>query len=318
MKKALILGISGQDGTYLARLLLSKGYEVHGISRDAETQTFAGLRKLAIRDRVGLHSASLIDFRNVLQIVSAVEPDEIYNLSGQSSVGLSFAQPMESMESIALATLQILEVIRHLQAPIRYYNAGSGECFGDIPLGSSADETMPFLPRSPYATAKATSHWTTANYRDSYGIYACNGILFNHESPLRPQRFVTSKIVAAVRRIRDGEQARLELGRLDISRDWGYSPEYVEAMWLMLQQPSPDDFVIATGESHTLEEWVDTAFRSAGLDWKEHVTRSNDLIRPSEILYSRGNPKKAADKLGWRATTAFDTLVPLLIESIDA
>jgi GDPmannose 4,6-dehydratase len=315
MKKALILGVSGQDGSYLARLLLQKGYEVHGTSRDAETQPFSGLETLGIRSKVSVHSASLLDFRNLLQIVSRIEPDEIYNLSGQSSVGLSFSQPLESMESIALATLQILEVIRHLGAPIRYYSASSSECFGDLEPGTAADESTPFRPRSPYAVAKLSGHWTTVNYREAYGIYACNGILFNHESPLRPQRFVTSKIIAAARRLRQGEPVKIELGRLDIWRDWGYSPEYVEAMWLMLQQPGPDDFVIATGVSHSLEEWVAASFAAAGADWHDHVTASNNLLRPSEIRYSRGNPAKALAQLGWSAKTSFTDLVKTLVDA---
>jgi len=314
MKRALIFGISGQDGAYLSRLLLSKGYEVHGTSRDPELQTFGTLSALGVRDRVEVHTASLHEFRNLLRLVTTVEPDEIYNLAGQSSVALSFPQPMESIESITMATLQILEVMRYLKAPIRFYNAGSSECFGDIAAGSASDETTAFHPRSPYAVAKAAAHWATANYRDAYQLYACSGILFNHESPLRPRRFVTRKIVTSAQRIAAGEKLKLELGDLAVSRDWGYAPEYVEAMWLMLQQPSAEDYVIATGESHPLEELVAGVFAHLGLDWHDHVTINKAFFRPSEIRYSRGNPTKAAERLGWRAETRFAQLIEKLME----
>lgn len=309
MKRALIFGISGQDGSYLAKLLLEKGYEVHGTSRDAQFTRFDGLRRIGVYDRVTLHSASLLEFRNLLQVIATVEPDEIYNLAGQTSVALSFEQPIEALESIGSGTFQILEVIRYLKAPIRFYNASSSESFGDIADGEAADESTLFRPRSPYATAKAAAHWATANYRDAYGLFACSGILFNHESPLRPVRFVTQKIISAARRIAAGEKLKLELGNLAVSRDWGYAPEYVEAMWRMLQQDRPDDYVIATGESHTLQEWVARAFEYLGLDWREHVAINEALFRPSEILHSRGNAAKASERLGWAATTRFDALL---------
>ncbi|HEX8155438.1 MAG TPA: GDP-mannose 4,6-dehydratase [Thermoanaerobaculia bacterium] len=312
-KRALIFGVSGQDGAYLAELLLSKNYEVHGTSRDAEMQSFARLEALGVRDLVVMHSASMRDFRNTLQLVDAVGPDEIYNLGGQSSVALSFPQPIEAMESIATAELVLLEVIRYLRRPIRLYNASSSECFGHIAPGSAANERTPFVPRSPYATAKATAHWATINYREAYGLYACSGILFNHESPLRSERFVTKKIVVAARDIAHGRRKRLALGNLAVSRDWGWAPEYVEAMWRMLQQERADDYVIATGESHTLEEFVAAAFAEAGLDWREHVDVDPSLFRPSEIGYSRGNPEKAQTELGWQARTTFDDLVRKLM-----
>ena len=312
-KRALIFGISGQDGGYLARLLLEKGYEVHGTSRDAEIQSFGGLAQLGIRDRVQLHSASMRDFRNMLQLVDALVPDEIYNLGGQSSVALSFPQPIEAMESIATAELLLLEVIRYLKKPIRLYNAGSSECFGDLPRGSAAHEQTPFVPRSPYATAKATAHWATINYREAYGLFACSGILFNHESPLRSDRFVTKKIVVAAHDVAAGRRRRVSLGNLDVWRDWGYAPEYVDAMWRMLQQERADDYVIATGESHTLQEFVAAAFAEAGLDWKEHVDVDRALFRPSDIAYSRGNPDKARRELGWEAETKFASLVKRLM-----
>src|SRR5947208_411507 len=292
VKRALIFGASGQDGAYLSRLLLDHGYDVHGASRDAESQPFWRLTALGIRERVTTHSASTDDFRALLQLVDGIRPDEIYNLAGQTSVALSFSQPVEAMDSIARAALILLEVIRYLKIPVRLYNSASSDCFGDVPHGAATDERSPFFPRSPYATAKATAHWTTVNYREAYGIYACSGILFNHDSPLRDERFVTKKVVAAAAAIAAGRRERLTLGRLDISRDWGYAPEYVEAMSRMLQQETPDDFVIATGESHTLEEFVALAFAELGLDWKEHVDTEPSLFRPSDIVYSRGNPEK--------------------------
>lgn len=313
MKRALILGISGQDGSYLARLLLEKGYEVHGTSRDAQLARFEGLHRLGIYDRLRLHSASLLEFRNLLQVTTAVEPDEIYNLAGQTSVALSFEQPIEALESIGGGTFQILEVIRYLKAPIRFYNASSSECFGDMPRGSAADETTPFRPRSPYATAKAAAHWATANYREAYGLFGCSGILFNHESPMRPARFVTQKIITTAKRIAAGEPIKLELGSLDVSRDWGYAPEYVDAMWRMLQQERAGDYVIATGESHTLREWVAKTFERLGLDWRDHVVIDQSLYRPSEIDWSGGNPAKAHRELGWSSETGFDELVTRLV-----
>jgi GDPmannose 4,6-dehydratase len=312
VKRALIFGVSGQDGAYLSKLLLGRGYEVHGASRDAESQSFRNLALLGIRDRVTTHSAAARDFRQLLQLIDSIRPDEIYNLAGQSSVGLSFSQPVETMDSIAQATLVMLEVIRYLKLPVRLYNSASSECFGDVRPGEASNETTPFFPRSPYATAKAAAYWTTANYREAYGIYACSGILFNHESPLRSERFVTKKIFAAAAAIAAGSRTRVTLGRLDVSRDWGYAPEYVEAMWRMLQQDDPQDFVIATGESHTLEELTSAAFACFNLDWQDHVDIDPALFRASEIAYSRGNPEKAQRLLGWEAETKFDTLVALL------
>ena len=312
-KKALILGISGQDGSYLAKLLLSKGYEVHGTSRDVGGRSFSGLEKLGVRDQVMLHSASLIDFRNLLQVISAVEPDEIYNLAGQTSVGLSFEQPMETMESITIGTLQILEVIRYLGLPIRFYNAGSSECFGDVGESGKSDENSPFKPRSPYAAAKAAAFWATVNYREAYDMYACSGILFNHESPLRPERFVTRKIVSTAVRIANGSNEKLKLGNIDIWRDWGYAPDYVEAMWLMLQQPSPDDFVIATGESHSLREFIKDVFSKLGLDWNKYVESESCLMRPSDLMYSCGDSAKAKKDLVWEPVTRFERMIEILV-----
>jgi GDPmannose 4,6-dehydratase len=315
MKRALIFGISGQDGAYLAQLLLAKGYEVHGTSRDADLQSFARLDALGVRNGVATHSVSLRDFRELLQIVTAVRPDEIYNLAGQSSVALSFSQPIESMESIAQAELLLLEVIRYLKLPTKLYNAGSSECFGDQPHASCADESTPFNPRSPYAAAKAAAHWTTVNYREAYGLFACSGILFNHESPLRSERYVTKKIVAAAAAIARGERRRLSLGKTSVVRDWGYAPEYVEGMWRMLQRDEPDDFVIATGEAHSIADFAAAAFAHFGLDAAEHIDVDETLFRPSDIAWSCGNPAKAERVLGWGAKTKFGELVKILCEA---
>jgi GDPmannose 4,6-dehydratase len=312
-KKALICGISGQDGAYLARLLLGKGYEVYGTARDAQMSAFGNLLQLGIRDQIQLDSMALNDFRSVLQVLSRVRPDELYNLAGQSSVGLSFQQPVETLESISVGTLNLLEAIRFIGLPVRFYNAGSSECFGDT-RGAAADETTPFHPRSPYAVAKATAFWELANYREAYGLFALTGILFNHESPLRPERFVTRKIVTTACRIASGSNEKLHLGNISIARDWGWAPEYVEAMWLMLLQEMPDDFVIATGETHTLEEFVAEAFDCVGLDWHDHVAIDPSLYRPTEISIGRGNPARAEKVLGWKARYRMRDVVRMMTE----
>ena len=257
-KKALIIGVSGQDGSYLARLLLEKGYHVYGTSRDHEVTAFSNLSKLKIKDRVALRSMTSSDFRSVLTALQEIEPDEIYNLAGQTSVGLSFLYPVETFESISVGTIHILECLRILKKEIRFYNAGSSEVFGNTI--SPAHEETPFSPRSPYATAKAAAHYATANYREAYGLFACTGILFNHESPLRPERFVTQKIISTAVRIAAGSKERLKLGDLSIHRDWGWAPEYVEAMWKMLQYEKPEDFIVATGRMHSLEKFVQKKF----------------------------------------------------------
>jgi GDPmannose 4,6-dehydratase len=331
MAKALICGITGQDGAYLARLLLDKGYEVHGTARDAQMANLAGLDRVGVRDQVKLHSMALNDFRSVLQVFARVQPDEIYNLAGQSSVGLSFEQPVETLESISVGTLNLLEVIRFTGRPVRFYNAGSSECFGttDSPL---ADETMPFRPRSPYAVAKATAFWEVANYREAYNLFACTGILFNHESPLRPERFVTRKIVKAACRIAVGSDERLMLGNIGISRDWGWAPEYVEAMWLMLQQPVADDYVVATGTSHTVREFVQAAFthleiplawQGSGLAEQGIDPRTGRVLvaidpkyfRPAEVESLSGDAGKARRLLGWEPKTDFAGLVAKMVDA---
>ena len=312
MKKALICGISGQDGAYLARFLLAKGYQVVGTSRDAQMSGFGNLVRLGVRDRIAVESVALNDFRSVLQVLIKVDPDEIYNLAGQSSVALSFQQPVETLESISVGTLNLLEAIRFTGKPIKLYNACSGECFGDI--ADPADEHTPFRPRSPYAVAKAAAFWEVANYREAYNIFACSGILFNHESPLRPARFVTKKIVTAACRLAAGVREPLRLGNIGIQRDWGWAPEYVEAMWLMVQQATPDDFVIATGQTHSLEEFVATAFRLVNLDWREHVIIDPNLFRPTDIAISRGNPRRARETFGWQAKSKIEDVIAWMIQ----
>lgn len=312
-KRALICGVSGQDGSYLAQLLLLKGYEVIGTSRDAQVAAFSNLAKLSIRDRVSVESMALNDFRSVLQVLNKTKPAEVYNLAGQTSVGLSFQQPVETMESISIGTLNLLETIRFVGLPIKLYNACSSECFGNT--YKPADEKSPFRPRSPYAVSKAAAFWQVANYREAYDIHACSGILFNHDSPLRPERFVTRKIIAAVCRIASGSKEKLQLGNIHVCRDWGWAPEYVQAMWLIMQHEKPDDYVIATGESHTLEEFVSEAFNCIGLDWKEHVIIDDSLLRPSDILMSQGSPTKTRNQLGWEAKYKMKDVIRMMIEA---
>ena len=311
--KALICGISGQDGSYLAALLIGKGYEVYGTSRDAEAMSFHNLKRLGILNQVKLTSMALNDFRSVLQAITKIRPDEIYNLAGQSSVGLSFEQPVETMESISIGTLNMLEAIRFQGSNIRFYNAGSSECFGDTGQ-EAADEMTPFRPRSPYAVAKSAAFWQVANYREAYSLYACTGILFNHESPLRGSRFVTKKIISTVCRIAAGSEEQLRLGNVNIERDWGWAPEYVEAMWRMLQQSQPDDFVIATGETRKLEDFISAAFSCCGLDWHEHVEIDTSLFRPTDLAIGKANPGKALKKLSWKAEKRVEDIVALMIE----
>ena len=310
--RALVCGVSGQDGAYLAQLLLSKGYEVWGTSRDAQATTFDNLTLLGIKDRVRLVSMASNDFRSVLTALKRSDPDEVYFLSGQSSVGLSFEQPVETLESITLGTLNLLEAVRFLEKPIRVYHASSSECFGDVGM-MPANEDMPFRPRSPYGVAKASAHWLVANYREAYGLFACNGILFNHESPLRPPRFVTRKIIAAACRIAQGSTEKLELGRLDIVRDWGWAPEYVDAMWRMLQQEKADDFIIATGEANSLEDFVRCTFEYLGLDWHDHVVSNSALFRPTDLLWSQGCSDKAGKVLGWRASSRMREVIRMMV-----
>ena len=313
--KALICGVGGQDGAYLAQLLLQKGYEVVGTSRDAMAASFSSLHRLGIAGQVETVSMAVNDFRSVLHTLKRHAPDEIYNLAGQTSVGLSFEQPVETMESIAGGTLNLLEAIRFADRPIRFYNAGSSECFGDtgdVP----ANETTPFQPRSPYAVAKASAHWTLHNYREAYGLFACTGILFNHESPLRPARFVTQKIVRAAANIREEGKGRLRLGNIEIQRDWGWAPDYVDAMWRMLHLDKPDDFVIATGRTVSLGYFTEKVFNHFGLDWRQYVEIDNDLFRPTDIMIGQADPTKARETLGWRHTTDVDAVIKNMCDAI--
>jgi len=313
-KTALICGVTGQDGAYLARLLLSKNYRVIGTSRDAEASTFSNLEKLGIKSKVTLTSMSLNDFRSVLQAISKYEPVEIYNLAGQTSVGLSFSQPVETMESISSGVLNLLEAVRFVNKKIRIYNAGSGEVFGDTGSEPANEETA-FRPRSPYAVAKAAGFWQVATYREAYDLFACTGLLFNHESPLRSQRFVTQKIINGAKEIAAGNLKNIVLGNLDITRDWGWAPEYVEAMWLMLQSSYAEDYVIATGTSFSLEEFVEKAFAPYSLDWKKYVLVDKSFFRPLDIHMSRGDPKKAKEKMGWVAQNTLDDVIRKMCEA---
>jgi GDPmannose 4,6-dehydratase len=311
---ALIIGVTGQDGAYLARLLLARGYEVHGTSRDADLARVDGLVALGIRDEVRLLSLSPVDFRSVAQTIERVAPQEIYNLSGQSSVALSFTQPAETMDSIVFGTLNLLEAVRLIRPEARFYNAGSSESFGDTGDGA-ANEATAFRPRSPYGVAKSAAVSLVSTYRLAYGLFACSGLLFNHESPLRPDRFVTRKIIAAAARIAGGSRERLALGDLTVRRDWGWAPDYVEAMWLMLQQPRADDFVIASGSAHALADFAARAFSEVGLDWRDHIDHDATLRRPSDIACSRGDASKAATVLDWRPRVDFTGIIQRMLRA---
>jgi len=297
----------------LAKLLLDKDYEVYGTSRDAELQDFNSLKFFGIDDQVTLSSVTLTDFDSVYQCIHDVKPDEMYNLAGQSSVALSFNQPHETYESVFIGTLNCLEAIRIFNKDIRYYNACSSECFGDTKNTFATEDTV-FRPRSPYAVAKASAYWITKNYRQSYDLFACSGILFNHDSPLRPEYFVTQKIISAAIAISREKQDVLKLGNIDIRRDWGWAPEYVVAMHLMLQQDQPGDFVVATGKSYSLKDFLSYAFSYFDLNWKEHVTIDERLFRPSDIYANRGNPKKVRAKLGWESNFTLKNIVHAMIE----
>lgn len=311
---ALVFGISGQDGAYLAKFLLDRGYRVVGTSRNSHANTFENLRYLSIFDRIDLRSTNLTDFLDVQQTLEEVSPNEIYNLAGPSSVGLSFNEPFATIENITIGTLNILESLRRLSRNARFYNASSSECFGNVsPEGAS--ECTAFHPTSPYGVAKAAAHWTVANFRESYGLFAVSGILFNHESPVRPERFVTRKIVASACRIKAGLQRVLPLGDLTVQRDWGWAPEYVEIIWRLLQQDEPRDFVVATGRAFSLLQFVEHTFQCLGLDWKEHVESSNELRRPSEIAYSLGDPTRLRLELGWKASYTMPDVVRMMIEA---
>lgn len=307
-KRVLICGISGQDGSLLAKFLIDKNYEIWGTSRDHNLTSFNNLERLGIRNKVNLISMNPNDFRSVYLSLNKVLPTELYFLAGQSSVGYSFEQPVETIESIVTGTLNILEASKMIQFPPKLYFAGSSEVFGDT-KGQPADENTPFKPKSPYAIAKASAFWLVENYREAYSLYACTGILFNHESRFRPSRFVTKKIVEAAKRIASGSKEKLYLGNIDIVRDWGLAEEYVRAMWCMLQQDNPDDFVISTGKSYSLKEFIQKTFNKVGLNWEDYVIQSENLKRPNELSFSGGNSKKAENRLGWKSTSTLDDVI---------
>ncbi|MFM8892514.1 MAG: GDP-mannose 4,6-dehydratase [Planctomycetia bacterium] len=311
MKPPLVLGNSGQDGGSLAQALLAEGCAVHGTTRDHRAASFAGLERLGIRERITLSSLEPADFAATKAFLERTPVDEIYNLSGQSSVATSFVDPRGTFESIATATLNVLECLRLLRTPARYYSAGSSEMFGDTP--KPADEATPPRPLSPYGLAKAAAHHAVTHYREVHGLFATTGILFNHESPLRPAHFVTQKIVSTAVRIAGGSDERLTLGSVDIRRDWGWAPDYVDAMRRILRHGAPDDFVIGTGRSHTLREFVERAFTLAGLAARDHVDFDPGLLRPADIMSSESDPAKAERVLGWRATRDLDGVIRGLI-----
>ena len=318
MKKALITGITGQDGSYLAELLLEKGYEIHGIIRRSSsfnTERIDHLYKDShINDvKMFLHYGDLSDSSNLSRLLEKIEPDEIYNLAAQSHVRVSFDMPEYTADVVGLGTIRILDAIKETQIKTKFYQASTSELYGKV-VETPQTEKTPFYPRSPYACAKLYSYWITVNYRESYDMYACNGILFNHESPRRGETFVTKKITHAIARILNKEQDKLYLGNLDSKRDWGYAKDYVEAMWLMLQQEKADDYVIATGETHSVREFLDEAFGLVGLDWKKYVEIDPRYYRPAEVDLLLGNPAKAKEKLGWTPKTTFKELVKIMLE----
>ncbi len=319
MKKALVTGITGQDGSYLAELLLEKGYEVHGIIRRSSSFNTSRIDHLYCDPsiygvRLFLHYGDLTDSAALARLLARLQPDEIYNLGAQSHVRVSFDIPEYTGDVTGQGTLRLLEAIREIGLRPRFYQAGSSEMFGLVQAVPQS-ETTPFYPRSPYAAAKVYAHWVTVNYRESYGLFACNGILFNHESPRRGETFVTRKVTRAVARIKAGVQDTLVMGNLDSKRDWGYAKEYVEAMWRMLQQDEPDDYVVATGETHSVEEFVELAFARVGLDWREHVTFDERYLRPTEVDLLLGDASKAKAKLGWTPQTTFHDLVNLMVDA---
>lgn len=313
MKKAIITGITGQDGSYLADWLLEKGYEVHGVVRRSSTENFERIAHLA--GKVQLHQADLLDQLSVIDVVKEVRPEEVYNLAAMSFVPTSWKQPVLTGEFTAMGVTRVLEAIRLLDPKgIRFYQASSSEMFGKVQEVPQR-ETTPFYPRSPYGVAKVYGHWITVNYRESYGMYCTSGILFNHESPRRGKEFVTRKVTDGVARIKMGLQKDLRLGNLDAKRDWGFARDYVKAMWLMLQQPEPDDYVVATGETHSVGELVEAAFGRVDLDWKKYVVQDPSLIRPAEVDLLVGDPSKAKRKLGWVPEVGFKELVHLMVDA---
>ena len=313
MKRALITGVTGQDGSYLAELLLEQGYEVHGMVRRASTETFERINHLS--GRIHLHQADLLDQLSIIDVLKETNPDEVYNLAAQSFVPTSWKQPVLTGEFTAIGVTRMLEAIRLLgPEKIRFYQASSSEMFGKV-VEVPQKESTPFYPRSPYGVAKVYGHWITVNYRESYNMYCCSGILFNHESERRGREFVTRKVTDGVARIKLGMSKELRLGNLDSKRDWGFAGDYVQAMWLMLQQPKPDDYVIATGETHTVRRLVELAFQAVDLDWQKYVVTDPALVRPAEVDLLIGDPAKAKAKLGWRPKVNFEQLVGRMVKA---
>jgi GDPmannose 4,6-dehydratase len=310
--RALITGVTGQDGCYLADFLLAKGYEVHGMVRRPSTDAYERLEH--IRDRLHLHQADLLDQLSLVTLLREVRPQEVYNLAGQTFVPTSFLQPVLTAEFTALGVLRMLEAIRSVDPAMRFYQASSSEMFGRVQQEPQNEQTA-FWPRNPYGAAKAYGHWITVNYRESYGLFACSGILFNHESPWRGKEFVSRKITDAVARIKHGLADKLWMGNIDAQRDWGFAGDYVEAMWLTLQQPEPDDFVIATGVKHSVRELLELAFAHVGLDWQEYVQIDPALFRPADVNTLRGDASKARHKLGWQSRVSFAQLVTMMVDA---
>ena len=313
MKTSLITGVTGQDGAYLAKLLLEEGYKVCGAVRDTAHPNLQNLEFLHIEDRVELISTNLLDLSNVIRLLEKIQPQEIYNLASQSSVRLSFQLPIGTVEFNVLSTINLLEAMRIIPCKAKFYQASSSEMYGRVRTLPVTEETT-IHPVSPYAISKAAAHWTAVNYREAYGLFSCCGILFNHESVLRGQHFVTKKVVSTAARISKGAKESLTLGNINIQRDWGYAPAYVQVMWKMLQQEQPDDYIIATGEAHSLKEFVELVFKHLGLNWQDHVTLDKDLYRPSDIEIMSGDPTKARTKLGWQYKLSFEDLTGLLVE----
>lgn len=309
--KALITGITGQDGSYLAEFLLEKGYEVYGMVRRSSTENFERINH--IRDKIKLYQADLLDQLSIIEMIKSIQPDEIYSLAAQSFVPTSWIQPVLTGEFNALGVTKILEAIRLVNSKIKFYQASSSEMFGKV-REVPQNEKTPFYPRSPYGVAKVYAHWITVNYRESYGIHASSGILFNHESPRRGKEFVSRKITDGVAKIKSGLAKKLYLGNLDAKRDWGYAKDYVKAMWLMLQQPEPDNYVIATGVNHSVKELVEIAFSHAGLDYKKFVKVDPKLVRPAEVDVLLGDPSYAKEKLGWKPEMKFEDMIKLMVD----
>lgn len=311
-RRALITGISGQDGSYLAEFLLEKRYEVHGIVRRSSTDGFQRIKHL--EGEITLHQADLLDQQSLTRVIEQVRPQELYNLAAQSFVPTSWEQPLLTGEFTALGVARVLEAIRLVDPNIRFYQASSSEMFGKV-LEEPQNEKTPFWPRSPYGVAKAYGHWITVNYRESYGLFACSGILFNHESPRRGLEFVTRKVTDGAARIKLGLEETLELGNLAAMRDWGFAGDYVQAMWMMLQQESPDDYVIATGEKHSVQQLVELAFGRVGLDWQEYVEMDSQLVRPAEVQTLCGDARKAGQQLGWAPQVDFQKLIHMMVDA---